>query len=280
MLDLCKNGLVTLHVCIAIRNLALRKASPDFQRWLTDKDERNQLDFGAENALKYLIDVCARQLPPNNDNKVLEHVLNALIALLWNSPKNRFRMSNKEVIDLQVLTKLAGAGKELNAAIRQRLAILLADLAQLPSVQVEILSLFLAFSLWLSLSDLLARSLTLSFCRFLFLPLSLFPTHTLSLISLSLSLSLSLSFSWLAILLADWAQLPSMQVEIVSLSLSLFLSPSPFLSLTLSLYLCLSPSHTHPLSLPSPELALSHSLALSLSLSLALSVGDSAADLA
>lgn len=32
MLDLCKNGLVTMHVCIAIRNLALRKASPDFQR--------------------------------------------------------------------------------------------------------------------------------------------------------------------------------------------------------------------------------------------------------
>eukprot|EP00277_Geminigera_cryophila_P024233 CAMPEP_0179463302 /NCGR_PEP_ID=MMETSP0799-20121207/45409_1 /TAXON_ID=46947 /ORGANISM="Geminigera cryophila, Strain CCMP2564" /LENGTH=919 /DNA_ID=CAMNT_0021266531 /DNA_START=297 /DNA_END=3053 /DNA_ORIENTATION=- len=153
MLDLCKNGLVTLHVCIAMRNLALRKASPDFQRWLTDKDERNQLDFGAENALKYLIDVCARQLPPNNDNKVLEHVLNALIALLWNSPKNRFRMSNKEVIDLQVLTKLAGAGKELNAAIRQRLAILLADLAQLPSVQTRLAELGLLTTIfdWLFL---------------------------------------------------------------------------------------------------------------------------------
>ena len=29
--------------------------------------------------------------------QVLEHVLNALIALIWNSPKNRIRMSNKEV---------------------------------------------------------------------------------------------------------------------------------------------------------------------------------------
>ena len=75
-------GLVTIHVSIAIRNLALRKASADFQRWITDKDERNQLEFGAANALKFLIDVCERQLPPNNDNKVLEHVLNAPIALL------------------------------------------------------------------------------------------------------------------------------------------------------------------------------------------------------
>jgi hypothetical protein len=51
--------------------------------------------------------VCARQSPPNNDNKVLEHALNALIALLWNSPKNRLRMANKEVIDLQVASKAA-----------------------------------------------------------------------------------------------------------------------------------------------------------------------------
>jgi len=39
--------------------------------------------------------------------QVLEHVLNALIALIWNSPKNRIRMSNKEVMDLEVLTKFA-----------------------------------------------------------------------------------------------------------------------------------------------------------------------------
>ena len=135
MLDLCKNGLVTIHVSIAIKNLALRRASPDFQSWLTDKDERNQLEFGAANALQNLVAAAEKQLPPNNDNKVLEHVLNALIALLWNSPKNRLRMSNKEIIDLNVLTKLAAAGKELTAIIRQRLAILLADLAQLPSVQ-------------------------------------------------------------------------------------------------------------------------------------------------
>jgi hypothetical protein len=90
--------------------------------------------FGAANACKYLIGtscfthalvmpyscfthallmrvprsvVCARQSPPNNDNKVLEHALNALIALLWNSPKNRLRMANKEVIDLQVASKAA-----------------------------------------------------------------------------------------------------------------------------------------------------------------------------
>jgi hypothetical protein len=71
---------------------------------------------------------------------VLEHVLNALIALLWNCPKNRLRMSDREIIDLQVLTKLVAAGNELNAAIRQRLAILLADLAQLPSVTELILN--------------------------------------------------------------------------------------------------------------------------------------------
>jgi len=80
MLDLCKNGLVALHLSIAIRNLALRKCTPDFQRWLTDKDERNQQDFGAANALKNLMDVCARQLPPNNDNKVLRRVRLACIA--------------------------------------------------------------------------------------------------------------------------------------------------------------------------------------------------------
>ena len=43
--------------------------------------------------------------------QVLEHVLNALIALIWNSPKNRIRMSNKEVIDLEILTKLAASGQ-------------------------------------------------------------------------------------------------------------------------------------------------------------------------
>ena len=153
LLELCKNGLVALHLSVAIRNLALRKSSPDFQRWLTDKDERNQLDFGAANALKSLMDVCARQLPPNNDNKVLEHVLNALIALIWNSPKNRIRMCNKEVVDLQVLTKLAASGRELNAAIRQRLAILLADLAQLTSLQARLAELGLITTIfdWLFL---------------------------------------------------------------------------------------------------------------------------------
>ena len=54
-------------------------------------------------------------------------------------------MSNKEIIDLNVLTKLAAAGKELTAIIRQRLAILLADLAQLPSVQQRLAELGGAF---------------------------------------------------------------------------------------------------------------------------------------
>jgi hypothetical protein len=121
---------------------------------MTTKDERNQLEFGAANALKFLVDVCERQLPPNNDNKVLEHVLDALIALLWNCPKNRLRMANKEVVDLQVLTSLVASGKELNAAIRQRLAILLADLAQLPSVQGRLAELGLLNSIfdWLFLA--------------------------------------------------------------------------------------------------------------------------------
>jgi hypothetical protein len=50
---------------------------------------------------------------------------------------SRIRTKKRGEIDLQVLTKLTGAGKELNATIRQRLAILLADLAQLPSVQAR-----------------------------------------------------------------------------------------------------------------------------------------------
>ena len=113
MLDNCKNGIVVIHVAIAVRNLALRKSTPDFQRFLSTDDERNQLDFATHNGLRSLVDLCARYMPPHNDDAVIEQVLSALVALIWNCPKNRLRMSNKDVIDLYVLTTLASHGHRL-----------------------------------------------------------------------------------------------------------------------------------------------------------------------
>ncbi len=105
MLDVSKNGLVVMHVCVGIRNLAMRAATSDFQKWLSDDDERNQLEFGSHNALKHLVGMVDRHQPPNNDNTVLEQVLNALVTLLWNCPKNRMRMSYTDVIDISILTR-------------------------------------------------------------------------------------------------------------------------------------------------------------------------------
>eukprot|EP00960_Hanusia_phi_P013939 409082-Hanusia_phi.AAC.3 len=130
-----KNSLVVFHACIAIRNLALRKATSDFKTWLSDDDDFAQSDFGDSNCLKHLMVLLKQFSPPNNDDIVLEQLLNALIVLVWNNSKNRSRMANKEVIDLQHLTRLAAGGSRVNTYVRQRLAILIADLAQVPSIQ-------------------------------------------------------------------------------------------------------------------------------------------------
>ena len=138
LLDVCRSGAVVTHICVCIRNMAMRKSTPDWQAWVTEKDEKHQNAFGEANALKVLVDLCGRYMPPNNDNFVLENVLNCLVALVWNHPKNRMRMANKDIIDISVITSLASHGPRLNANIRQRLAILLADLAQLPSMRVKL----------------------------------------------------------------------------------------------------------------------------------------------
>lgn len=53
MLDLCRSGAVVTHICICIRNMAMRKSTPDWQEWVTEKDEKHQNIFGEVRALSH-----------------------------------------------------------------------------------------------------------------------------------------------------------------------------------------------------------------------------------
>ena len=46
MLDLCRSGAVVTHICICIRNMAMRRSTPDWQEWVGSKDEKHQSIFG------------------------------------------------------------------------------------------------------------------------------------------------------------------------------------------------------------------------------------------
>ena len=68
--------------------------------------------------MKHLVEHVNRQMPPNNDNVVLEYLLSALLVLIWNMPKNRMRMANKDVIDISILVKMASNGPRLSRGVR------------------------------------------------------------------------------------------------------------------------------------------------------------------
>ncbi len=43
-----------------------------------------------------------KHVQTQNDNTVLENLLNALVALVWNHPKNRMRMANRYYVYVYV----------------------------------------------------------------------------------------------------------------------------------------------------------------------------------